>query len=114
MSALKRSMNLKRTCAKPQNSLFVPGCPSQTLFQRAVTELGTMPGISSEFRKLDQSIWLPVKLAIGITAPTALAALGMAIAVIGRQGPSAATLLLATHVFVIILGYTMTPCSSAE
>jgi ABC-type transport system involved in cytochrome c biogenesis permease subunit len=67
-----------------------------------------MPGISSEFRKLDQPIWLPVKLAIGVTALTALVALVMAIAVIGRQDSSAASLLLATHVFVTVLGYTMT------
>jgi ABC-type transport system involved in cytochrome c biogenesis permease subunit len=46
-------------------------------------------------------------VAIGVTALTALAALVMAIAVIGRQGSSAASLLLATHVFVIILGYTI-------
>ena len=77
-------------------------------FQRAVSELGAMPGISSEFRKLDQPIWFPVKLAIGVTALTALAALVIAIAVIGRRGSSVASLLLATHVFVITLGYTMT------
>ncbi|HEX4264394.1 MAG TPA: cytochrome c biogenesis protein CcsA [Verrucomicrobiae bacterium] len=84
------------------------GMPVSNAFQRAVTELGEMPRISSEFRKLDQPIWLPVKLAIGATAPTALAALVIAIAVLGRRGSSAASLLLATHVFVIILGYTIT------
>jgi hypothetical protein len=84
------------------------GMPVSEAFQRAVTEFGAMPGISSEFRKLDQPIWLPVKLAFGVTAVTALVALVMAMAVIGRHGSSAASLLLATHVFVIILGYTMT------
>jgi hypothetical protein len=84
------------------------GMPVSNAFQRAVTELGAMPGISSEFRKLDQPIWLPVKLAIGMTALTALIALVMAMAVIGRHGSGVASLLLATHVFVIILGYTMT------
>src|SRR5258706_12921 len=48
------------------------------------------------------------RLAIGVTALTALVALVMAMAVIGRQGSSGASLLLATHAFVIILGYTMT------
>ena len=83
------------------------GMPVANAFQRAVTELGAMPGISSEFRKLDQPIWLPVKLAIGVTALTALVALVRAMAVIGRSDSSAASLLLATHVFVIILGYTL-------
>ncbi len=81
------------------------GMPVSNAFQRAVTELGTMPRISSEFRKLDQPIWLPVKLAIGVTALTALVT---AIAVIGRLDSSAASLLLATHVFVVTLGYTIT------
>ena len=81
------------------------GMPVSNAFQRAVTELGTMPRISSEFRKLDQPIWLPVKLAIGVTALTALV---IGIAVIGRLDSSAASLLLATHVFVVTLGYTIT------
>ena len=84
------------------------GMPVSSAFQRAVSELGAMPGISSEFRKLEQPLWLPVKLAIGATALMALAALVIAIAVLGRRGSSVASLLLATHVFVIFLGYTMT------
>ena len=43
------------------------GMPVSNAFQRAVTELGEMPRISSEFRKLEQPLWLPVKLAIGAT-----------------------------------------------
>jgi hypothetical protein len=81
------------------------GMPVSNAFQRAVTELGTMPRISSEFRKLDQPIWLPVKLAISVSALTALV---IAIAVIGHLDSSAASLLLATHVFVVTLGYTIT------
>ena len=84
------------------------GMPISNAFQRAVTELGAMPRISSEFRKLDQPIWLPVKLAIGVTALTALVALVIAIGVLGRLDSSAASLLLATHVFVATLGYTIT------
>lgn len=79
------------------------GMPVANAFQRAVTELGTMPGISSEFRKLDQPIWLPVKLAIVAIGVTVLMALVFAIGVIGRT----ASVLLATHVFVIMLGYTI-------
>lgn len=84
------------------------GMSVSSAFQRAVTELGTMPRISSEFRKLDQPLWLPVKLAIVAVGVTALTALVMAIAVIGRRGSSAANLVLAAHVFVILLGYTIT------
>src|SRR5689334_16119736 len=56
-------------------------------FQRAVVELGAMSKVSSEFRKLDQPVWLPVKLAIGAAALTAL---GMMIVVIRRFESSAA------------------------
>lgn len=84
------------------------GMPVSDAFQLAVTRLGTMPRISSEFRKLDQPIWLPVKLAVGVTALTVLLDLAMSIAVIGRHDSGTASLLLATHVFVIILGYSMT------
>jgi hypothetical protein len=87
------------------DQLVRSGMPVSNAFQRAVTELGTMPRISSEFRKLDQPLWFPVKLAIGVTALTALV---IGIAVIGRLNSSAVSLLLATHVFVVTLGYTMT------
>ena len=74
-------------------------------FQRAVTELGAMPKISSEFQKLDEPLWLPVKLAIGATA---LLALVLAIFVIVRFDSSRSNLLLATHIFTVTLGYTLT------
>jgi hypothetical protein len=74
-------------------------------FQRAVTELGAMPKISSEFQKLDEPLWLPVKLAIGATA---LLALVFAIFVIVRFDSSRSNLLLAIHTFTVTLGYTLT------
>jgi hypothetical protein len=74
-------------------------------FRRAVTELGAMPKISSEFQKLDEPLWLPVKLAIGATA---LLALVLAIFVIVRFDSSRSNLLLATHIFTVTLGYTLT------
>ena len=74
-------------------------------FQRAVTELGAMPKISSEFQKLDEPLWLPVKLAIGATA---LLALVLAIFVIVRLDSGRSNLLLATHIFTVTLGYTLT------
>jgi hypothetical protein len=74
-------------------------------FQRAVTELGAMPEISSEFQKLDEPLWLPVKLAIGATA---LLALVLAIFLIPRLDSSRSNLLLAAHLFTVVLGYTLT------
>src|SRR5215813_12597418 len=50
-------------------------------FQRALADLGNMPKIASEFRKLDEPLWLPIKLAIGATA---LLALVLTIFVISR------------------------------
>jgi len=81
------------------------GMNQSDAFQRAVTELGAMPKISSEFQKLDEPLWLPVKLAIGATA---LLALVLAIFVIVRLDSSRSNLLLATHIFTVTLGYTLT------
>ena len=74
-------------------------------FQRAVTELGAMPTISSEFQKLDSPLWLPVKLAIGATA---LLALIVAVFVIARLDSNRSDVLLAAHTFTVVLGYTLT------
>src|SRR5438045_9758595 len=54
-------------------------------FQRALVDLGNMPRLASEFRKLDQPLWLPFKLAIGVTA---LLALILAIFLIARLDSS--------------------------
>jgi hypothetical protein len=74
-------------------------------FQRALAELGNMPKIASEFRKLDEPLWLPLKLAIGMTV---LLALVLAIFVIVRFDFSRGWLVLAAHQFTVILGYTLT------
>src|SRR3954462_5783244 len=50
-------------------------------FPRALADLGNKPKIASEFQKLDEPLWLPVKLAIGVTV---LLALILAIFVIAR------------------------------
>ena len=60
-------------------------------FQRAVTELGAMPGISSEFKKLDEPLWFPVKLATGVTV---LLALALAVFVGTRLGTGRSSILL--------------------
>lgn len=74
-------------------------------FQRAVAELGTIPGIAFEFRKLDEPLWLPIKLALGVTT---LLAVGLAIFIIPRLSSDRSSLLLAAHTFTITLGYTLT------
>lgn len=74
-------------------------------FPRAVAELGALPKISSEFQKLDEPLWLPVKLALGATAVLALA---LAIFVFERFDSSRSHLLLAAHIFTVTLGYTLT------
>src|SRR3954462_8701738 len=77
-------------------------------FQQAVADLGTIPTIASEFRKLDEPLWLPIKLAIGVTTVTTFAAIVLAIFVIARLGSGQSSVLLATHVFTVTLGYTLT------
>jgi hypothetical protein len=74
-------------------------------FQRAIAELGTLPGIASEFRKLDEPLWLPGRLAIGAAA---FAAVALAVFVIARLGSGQSSGLLAAHVFTVALGYTVT------
>src|SRR5262245_32453844 len=74
-------------------------------FQRALADLGNMQKIASEFRKIDEPLWLPVKLAIGATA---LLALALTIFLIARFEAGRTSLLLASHVFTVTLGYTLT------
>jgi Cytochrome C assembly protein len=81
------------------------GMSEPEAFQRAVTQLGGPPSLASEFQKLDQSTWLPVKVVIGIGVTEALA---LAIFLIARCDAARSGLLLANHVFSVTLGYTTT------
>src|SRR4051812_20428594 len=74
-------------------------------FQRAVADLGTMPRIASEFRKLDEPLWLPIKLAIGVAT---FAAIALAMLAIARSGSGRSSMLLGAHIFTVTLGYTVT------
>jgi len=87
------------------DGLVCSGMTIPSAFKRAVVELGHMPKISSEFRKLDEPLWLPAKLAVGATA---LVVLVLAAFVILRLDSSRSSLLLATHTFTVALGYTLT------
>jgi hypothetical protein len=81
------------------------GMTEPDAFEHAVAQLGGARMIGSEFRKLDQSTWLPVKLVIGFGLMLAVAMMIFAIAQLdaGRMN-----FLLAGHVFAVTLGYGTT------
>ncbi|HEV8523546.1 MAG TPA: cytochrome c biogenesis protein CcsA [Terriglobales bacterium] len=85
--------------------LVQSGLPEPEAFQRAVKQLGTAPAIASEFQKLDEPTWVPVKVAIGTGVVVALA---LAIVLIARLDAGRTSFLLASHVFTVSLGYTIT------
>jgi hypothetical protein len=81
------------------------GMTEPEAFEHAVAQLGGARMIGSEFRKLDQSTWLPVKEVIGFGLMSALA---MMIFVIAQLDVGRMNFLLASHVFLVVLGYTTT------
>jgi hypothetical protein len=85
--------------------LIRSGMTEPEAFEHAVAQLGGARMIASEFRKLDQSTWLPVKLVIGFGLMLAVAMMIFAIAQLdaGRMN-----FLLAGHVFAVTLGYGTT------
>jgi cytochrome c assembly protein len=87
------------------DQLVRSGMTEAEAFQRAVTQLGAAPTIASEFQKLDQWAWLPVKVITGIGV---LVALAMPILLIIRFDSGQLSFLLASHVFMVTLGYTTT------
>jgi len=81
------------------------GITEREAFLHAVKQLGGAPAIASEFRKLDQSTWLPVKLVMGFGLMLAVA---MMIFVIAQLDAGRMNFLLAGHVFAVTLGYGTT------
>jgi hypothetical protein len=77
-------------------------------FERAVTELGSVAAISSELRKIEEPLWLPAKLAIGMTAVVSIIGVALAGVVFARLGPGISSSLLAAHSVAITLGYSLT------
>ena len=84
------------------NQLVRSGTSEPEAFRSAVTQLGTPPMIASEFRKLNSSTWLPVKLAIGLGILLAVAQAGL---LAWRFDGRALSLLLKIHVWTVTLGY---------
>ena len=85
--------------------LLRSGMTEPEAFEHAVAQLGGARMIASEFRKLDQSTWLPVKLVIGFGLMLAVATM---IFVIARLDAGRMNFLLAGHVFAVTLGYGTT------
>jgi ABC-type transport system involved in cytochrome c biogenesis permease subunit len=74
-------------------------------FRRAVTQLGSLNTIASEFQKLNRGTWRPLQVITGIGVIVLLA---MPIVLITRFDASPRSLLLAGHIFTVTLGYTAT------
>ena len=90
------------------DQLMRSGMSRSSAFQQALAELGAMPKISLEFRKLDEPLWLPIKLAIGTTALLALALAVFVIVRLDSRGSTPSNVLLTAHIFTVTLGYTLT------
>src|SRR4051812_34582362 len=84
---------------------FRAGLTESEAFKRAVQELGATRMIATEFQKLDQPVWLPVKV---INAIGMIAALAIITLVISRFGSGGFGLLLTSHVLFVTFGYTTT------
>jgi hypothetical protein len=81
------------------------GMTERDALQRALDQLGAIPAISAEFKKLEPPVWLPVKIALGVGA---IATLTTALFLIARLESGRVSLLLASHVLMITLGYGTT------
>ena len=81
------------------------GITEAEAFQRAVKELGSASEIASEFQKLEQSTWLPVKVVLGFGVLALVAAF---ILFTIRFDVHRTSLLLAGHVLTITFGYVST------
>jgi hypothetical protein len=81
------------------------GITEREAFLRTVKQLGGAPAIASEFQKLEQSTWLPVKVVTGIGL---VAVVAMAILLFTHLDGPRMKLLLAGHAFAVTLGYGTT------
>jgi hypothetical protein len=96
---------LKNHLREMVEQLIRSGMADPEAFEQAVAQLGGARMIGSEFRKLEQSTWLPVKLVIGFGLMLAVA---MMIFVIAKLDAGRMNFLLAGHVFAVTLGYGTT------
>jgi len=87
------------------DQLVRSGVSEPEAFHSAITQLGGEATIASEFKKVGETTWLPVKLIIGFGVVLALA---LAIFPLVQLHAGRFNLLLACHVFSVGLGYTST------
>jgi hypothetical protein len=87
------------------DQLIASGLSETEAFQKAVTNLGPSPALSSEFQKLDTTLWWPVKVVAGIEIVIALL---LGLLLILRFDGQPSNLLLMSHVFAITMGYVST------
>ena len=87
------------------DELIRSGVNEMQAFERAVAQLGPLTTIASEFQKLNQTTWLPVKVVIGVWAALPLALMTW---LFTHYDNSRSSLLLAVHVFTVTMGYTTT------
>jgi hypothetical protein len=87
------------------DQLVRSGIAEPEAFRRAVIQLGNPPAIASEFQKLERSTWWPATVipVIGV-----MAALALAMLLFSRIQAGRSSLLLASHVFLVTLGYATT------
>lgn len=81
------------------------GLTEDQAFERATKELGSIGGLAREFQKMDEGLWLPIKFAVGV-ALLGVAA-GLLTLILNLDSPGI-RFLLASHVVLVTLGYSMT------
>jgi hypothetical protein len=78
------------------------GMTETEAFQKAAAQIGPPPKITSEFEKLNQTTWWPVKAAIALEV---FAAIAVVMAMIVRFSGTHVDLLLLIHVLSVSVGY---------
>lgn len=87
------------------DQLVRSGMTETEAFRSAVAQLGSPPTIAAEFKKLSQSTWWPVKVAIGMVFAVTIA---LAAFLAMHFDDRSSRLLLVSHVFTVTLGYVTT------
>jgi len=85
--------------------LIRSGVEEAAAFRQAVAQLGLTPVLAAEFQKLEQPVWLPVKVAAGFGL---IAALACAVFLAIRVDAGRLSVLLAAHALSVTLGFTCT------
>jgi hypothetical protein len=81
------------------------GLTEERAFERATKELGSMSGLAREFGKMNQGLWLPIKFAIAVELLGVTA--GVITLLLNVDSPGM-KFLLASHVVLVVLGYSTT------